>query len=284
MTTGVVPALDPIAYRELVRRALNEDVGGGDLTTEAIISPAQRARGAIVAKTPCVLAGADVAIEAFRQMDPDVAAIHCRADGDRCVPGERVLEVTGTARALLSAERTALNFLQRLTGIATLTRRFVEASGGRITILDTRKTTPTLRVLEKYAVRVGGGTNHRMALDAAVLIKDNHVRVAGGVTAALARAREKLDQRSIEIEIQNLAELDEALAAGATRILVDNFAPEALRESVRRSRGRATIEVSGGVTLDKIVALAGSGADFVSVGALTHSAPAADLSFDVEPA
>lgn len=284
MTTGVVPALDPIAYRELVRRALNEDVGGGDLTTEAIISPAQRARGAIVAKTPCVLAGADVAIEAFRQMDPDVAAIHCRADGDRCVPGERVLEVTGTARALLSAERTALNFLQRLTGIATLTRRFVEASGGRITILDTRKTTPTLRVLEKYAVRVGGGTNHRMALDAAVLIKDNHVRVAGGVTAALARAREKLDQQSIEIEIQNLAELDEALAAGATRILVDNFAPEALRESVRRSRGRATIEVSGGVTLDKIVALAGSGADFVSVGALTHSAPAADLSFDVEPA
>jgi nicotinate-nucleotide pyrophosphorylase (carboxylating) len=275
--------LDPAVYREIVRRAIAEDLGWGDVTTEATIPDDQRARGVILAKSPCVIAGLEVAIEAFRQLDPAVAVVRLHVDGDFCQPGERVAELTGFARMLLTAERTALNFMQRMSGVATRTRQYVDAAGGRITVLDTRKTTPNHRLLEKYAVRAGGGTNHRMALDDAILIKDNHVRLAGGIAAALQRARTANAGLSIEIEVQSLEELDQALAAGADHILLDNLPIDEITEAVRRTRGRARVEISGGVTLDRLPLLAQTGAEFVSVGALTHSAPAADLSFELEP-
>ena len=275
--------LEPALYREIVRRALAEDLGWGDLTTESTIAPEQRARGVLIAKAPLVVAGLDVAIEAFRQLDPGATFNVLRHDSDACASGDTIAEMIGLATALLTAERTALNFLQRLCGIATLTRRFVDASAGRILILDTRKTTPTLRVLEKYAVRAGGGTNHRMGLDDGILIKDNHIRLAGGIDAALSRMREASTDMPIEIEVQSFDQLDEALAAGATRILADNFSVAELKEVVKRAKGRAQIEISGGVTIDRMADLAATGADFVSVGALTHSAPAMDISFEIEP-
>jgi nicotinate-nucleotide pyrophosphorylase (carboxylating) len=271
--------LSPEAYRQLVTAALAEDVGGGDVTSQLTIDERQHARGVIVAKSALTLAGLDVAGETFRQCDLTATFIAHRVDGDRCEPGAVVAEVIGRARALLTAERTALNFLQRLSGIATQTRAYVEAAGGRITVLDTRKTTPTLRVLEKYAVTCGGGTNHRRGLDDAVLIKDNHQRLAGGIAEALARvARAAVP---VEVEVETLDELDQALAAGASRILIDNFTSEDQREAVHRCRGRARVEISGGVTLERIAEIARTGADFVSVGALTHSVTAADLSFEV---
>ena len=275
--------LDPSQYRDIVRRALDEDVGAGDITTDATIGPNQQARGVFIVKTDCVLAGVEVALEAFRQLDPDVLTAFRKHDGDRCRQGDEIGEVIGSARSLLIGERTALNFLQRLSGIATVASRFVEASGGRITILDTRKTTPTLRVLEKYAVRAGGATNHRAGLFDAILVKDNHVRLAGGVAAALALVRTERPGMPIEIEAQSLAQVDEALAAGAETVLVDNLTLDEIRESVRRAHGRAKIEISGGVTLDRVPDLAATGADFASAGALTHSAPAADISFEIEP-
>jgi nicotinate-nucleotide pyrophosphorylase (carboxylating) len=184
---------------------------------------------------------------------------------------------------MLTAERTALNFLQRLSGIATVTRRFVAASGGRITVLDTRKTTPTLRALEKYAVRAGSGTNHRSGLDDGILIKDNHVRLVGGLLEAVRRMQAAKPEMPIEVEAQTLAQVDEALQAGADIILVDNLSAEEIREAVGRARGRAQVEISGGVTIERLPELAATGADYVSVGALTHSAPAVDLSFELEP-
>ena len=204
-------------------------------------------------------------------------------DGERCKPGDEIAEVVGSARALLIGERTALNFLQRLSGIATRTRRFVEAAGGRTTVLDTRKTTPTLRVLEKYAVRAGGAKNHRIGLFDAILIKDNHIRLVGGVGAAVAGTRQRQPGVPVEIEAQSLEQVDEALAAGADIVLVDNLPTDEIREAVRRARGRAKVEISGGVTLERITELAATGADYVSVGALTHSSPAVDISFEIEP-
>jgi nicotinate-nucleotide pyrophosphorylase (carboxylating) len=206
------------------------------------------------------------------------------ADGAHVRANEPIAFVTGEARALLTAERVALNFLQRLSGIATLTARFVAAAGGRITVLDTRKTTPGLRVLEKYAVTCGGGTNHRRRLDDGILIKDNHERLAGGVGRAAAAALGRAAGLPVEVEVESLTELAEALAAGAPRILLDNFTTHDIREAVTRVAGRAALEISGGVTLERMAELATTGADFVSVGALTHSAPAADLSFELEPA
>jgi len=279
----VLTPLDPSDYRDIVRRALGEDVGEGDITTDATVRPDQRARGVFIVKEECVLAGLDVAIEAFRQLERDVQVTRRLNDGDRCAAGEEIGEVVGTARALLVGERTALNFLQRLSGIATRARRFVDAAAGGIIVLDTRKTTPTLRVLEKYAVRAGGATNHRMGLFDAVLIKDNHVRLAGGVEAAVARVREHRPGVPVEVEAQSLAEVDDALRAGAEMVLVDNMSADEIREAVRRSGKRATIEISGGVTLDRLPELATIGADYVSVGALTHSAPAIDISFEIEP-
>ena len=275
--------LDPGVYREIVRRSLAEDLGWGDITTDATVDAALAARGEIVAKCDCVIAGLDVAAEAFRQLDPAVVFTVRKPDGTRCSHGDIVADVRGSAAAMLTAERTALNLLQRLSGIATLTRRFVDAAAGRIIILDTRKTTPTLRALEKYAVRAGGGTNHRAGLDDGILIKDNHIRLAGGVGAALARMKAARHEMQIEIEAQSLEQVDEALAAGADVILLDNLSTDAVREAVRRIGRRAKVEVSGGVTLDRIPELASTGADYVSVGALTHSAPAADLSFELEP-
>jgi nicotinate-nucleotide pyrophosphorylase (carboxylating) len=283
MRTVPFQALDPALYREIVRRALAEDLGWGDVTTEATVPPELQARGVILSKCTCVIAGLDVAAEAFLQLDPGCSFERRFKDGDGCQPGDVVAQLHGQASAMLTAERTALNFLQRLSGIATLTRKFVDAAGGTITILDTRKTTPTLRALEKYAVRAGSGTNHRAGLDDGVLIKDNHIRLAGGVQRAVQLLKAAGPEMPIEVEAQSLEQVDEAIAAGADIILVDNLPIEAIRDAVKRVNGRAKIELSGGVTLDRIPELAKTGATYVSVGALTHSAPAADLSFELEP-
>ena len=276
--------LDPDVYREIVRRALAEDIGAGDVTTAATVDPSLRARGEIVAKCDCVIAGLAVAEEVFRQVDGTATMTVRKGDGSRCVPGDIVAEIHGTSAGLLTAERTALNILQRMTGISTMTRRFVEAAQGRITILDTRKTTPTLRMLDKYSVATGGGTNHRIGLYDAILIKDNHIRLAGGVVEAVSRSRAAQPSMTVEVEAQSLEQVDEAITSGADIILLDNLSTEDIREAVRRIGGRARIELSGGVTLDRIPELAATGADFVSVGALTHSAPAADLSLEIHPA
>jgi len=277
-------ALDPGHYRELVRRALAEDLGWGDVTTDGTIERDQSGRGVIICKSECVVAGLGVAFEAFQQLDPVISTTVRMPDGTLCAPGVEVAEIVGSAAAMLTAERTALNFLQRLSGIATLTRRFVEASAGRITILDTRKTTPLMRALEKYAVRAGGGVNHRSGLDEGILIKDNHVRLAGGVKNAVTRMRKANREMPTEVEAQSLDQVDEALDAGADIILLDNLSTADIIEAVRRCHGRAKTEISGGVTLARLRELAATGADYVSVGALTHSAPAADLSFEIEPA
>jgi nicotinate-nucleotide pyrophosphorylase (carboxylating) len=279
-----VRTLDQELYRDLVSQALEEDIGSGDITTEATVSANQRARGVLLVKQSCVIAGLDVAFEAFRQLDPDVIAKAFKRDGERCAAGDVVAKVAGNAHALLAAERVALNFLQRLSGIATKARQFVDAAGGRITVLDTRKTTPNLRALEKYAVEAGGATNHRMGLFDAFLIKDNHVRAAGSVKAAvdLARRHRRSASQIIEVEAQSLQQVDEALDAGADIVLADNLSLDEIRETVKRARGRAKVEISGGVTLERVQDLATTGADYVSVGALTHSAPAADISFELD--
>lgn len=283
MNGGLAP-LDRDEYRDLVARALAEDIGRGDRTSELTVDASARGRGTLVAKSAMTVAGLDVASEAFRQLDANVVIEVQWGDGAVVDPGDIIAVVTGSARALLTAERTALNFLQRLSGIATLTRRFVDAAGDRIIVLDTRKTTPTFRRLEKYAVRCGGGTNHRERLDDGILIKDNHKRLAGGVRAAVERALAATPDVPVEVEVESLEELDEALAAGAPRVLLDNLTTYDIREAVTRTAGRARLEISGGVTLARLPELATTGATWVSVGALTHSAPAADISFEIERA
>lgn len=280
----MIEPLGPETYRELVRQALAEDRGRGDATSAATIARGIRARGTIVAKSNLVVAGIDVAAEAFRQLDSQAVFEVRWGDGSRLEPGDVVANVRGDAHALLEAERTALNFLQRLSGIATLTAKFVDAARGGITILDTRKTTPGFRMLEKYAVRCGGGTNHRFRLDDGILIKDNHKRLGGGVAAAATRAMAQSGGLPVVVEVETLEELDEVLETGVPRILLDNFTTHDIREAVKRVNGRAELEISGGVTLERIPELATTGAHYVSIGALTHSAPAADLSFELEPA
>ena len=282
MKTEPIGSLDPRLYREIVRRALDEDIRLGDRTTNSLALSEQRATGKIIVKAPCVLAGLEVAIEAFIQLDSKAEVTRLRCDGDSCEPGSPVVTITGLAAALLTAERTALNFLQRLSGIATLTRCYVEAAAGRITILDTRKTTPMLRAVEKYAVRVGGGLNHRFGLNDGLLIKDNHTQLVGSVGDAVKQVRAAGHDMPIEIEAQNMAEVCEALEAGVDIILVDNFEIDDVREAVRITGGRAKIEVSGGITLDRVDEIAASGVDYVSVGALTHSAPAVDANFEMQ--
>jgi nicotinate-nucleotide pyrophosphorylase (carboxylating) len=282
MTNARFAPLPLEAYRELVRAALAEDIGRGDVTTAATVGPDQRGTAVLLAKSPCVLAGLDVFCEAFLQCDAEVEIERLRCDGDRVEPGTVAAALRGRAAALLTAERTALNFVQRMTGTATLARQFADAAGGRITVLDTRKTTPLLRDLEKYAVRAGGATNHRMRLDDGVLIKDNHVRLAGGVEAAVSRMRASRPGMPIEVEAQSLAQVDDALRAGADIVLLDNLSTPDIVEAVQRCAGRAKTEISGGVTLDRLPELATTGADYVSVGALTHSAPAADLSLEID--
>jgi nicotinate-nucleotide pyrophosphorylase (carboxylating) len=278
----MVDPLDPSLYRDLVRRALAEDLGSGDITTQAIVPSDRRAHAILLAKCACVIAGMDIACETFHQVDPTVVFTVSRHDGALCRSGEVLADLEGPAASLLTAERTALNFLQHLSGIATLTRRFVDASGGAITVLDTRKTIPTLRALAKYAVRCGGAANHRVGLFDAVLIKDNHIRFAGGLAEAMLRVRASGTALSIEVEAQSLDEVDQAIAAGADVIMLDNLSDDEMREAIRRIAGRARVEVSGGVTLDRVRALAALGADCVSVGALTHSAPASDISLEIE--
>jgi nicotinate-nucleotide pyrophosphorylase (carboxylating) len=275
--------LDAADYRDLVRRALAEDLAGGDITTDAIVGQRDRAQGTLLAKSPCTIAGLDVAFEAFAQLDASVEHAFYFLDGAECAAGVVIGHITGSARALLSGERTALNFLQHLSGIATMSRQFVKASDGAITILDTRKTTPTLRALEKYAVRAGGATNHRMSLNDGVMIKDNHIRLSGGIANAVAQMRAFGAKPVIEVEVETLKQVDQALEAGADILLLDNMPIDDIREAVKRSRGRAKTEISGGVTLARIPELASTGADFVSSGVLTHSAPAADISFEIEP-
>jgi nicotinate-nucleotide pyrophosphorylase (carboxylating) len=275
-------SLDPSVYRDLVHRALEEDVGTGDVTTHAVVPTGTIAIGVFLAKQPCVVSGLGVARDVFTQVDPAVEFDARKHDGDRCEAGETLARVGGRAGSMLTAERTALNFLQHLSGVATLTRAFVDAAGGTLQILDTRKTTPMLRALEKYAVRCGGGTNHRMGLYDGVLIKDNHIRLGGGIAKAVARAREQAAGLKIEVEVQSLDQVDEALAAGADAIMLDNLDDETVRTAVGRIAGRARVELSGGMTLERVRVLASVGADCASVGALTHSAQAADISFEIE--
>lgn len=279
--------LERAEYAGLVAQALAEDLGAGDLTTSAIVPPGIEASSVLIAKSACVVAGLAVAEEVCRQVDARLQWHARGADGDRCNSGDVIATLDGPAAGVLSAERTLLNILQHLSGVATLTRAFVDATGGRITILDTRKTLPTLRRLEKYAVRCGGGTNHRFGLFDGVLIKDNHIRVAGSIREAVARMRTALasDARQtlpVEVETQSLTEVRDALEAGADIIMLDNLTTSEMREAIRLIAGRAKVELSGGVTLDRIPELAALGADFVSVGALTHSAPAADISLEIE--
>jgi nicotinate-nucleotide pyrophosphorylase (carboxylating) len=268
---------------ELVARALAEDVGDGDVTTAATVPADARARATITQKAPGVVFGLDAAEQTFRSLDPDVALDRLVAEG-RWRDGGPVLRIEGSARAILTAERTALNFLQRLSGVATLTARCVQAvQGTGVKILDTRKTTPGLRALEKAAVAAGGGTNHRAGLYDAILIKENHAALAGGVGAAVRRAAEYAPELELEVECATLDEVDEALEAGARRILLDNMDTAQLREAVRHVAGRAELEASGGVTLQTLGAVASTGLNFISVGALTHSPPALDLSLLLEP-
>ncbi len=271
------------ALSAVVSRALAEDVGDGDITTLATVPERVRARAVVTQKAPGVVFGLDVATEVFKALDTELEIERLVEEG-RWREGGPVLSVEGSARAILTAERTALNFLARLSGVATLTARCVTAVAGTgARILDTRKTTPGLRELEKEAVAAGGGTNHRAGLYDAVLIKENHAALAGGVGEAVRRARARAPELSLEVECRTLAEVDEALGAGAKRILLDNMSVEQLRAAVAHVDGRAELEASGGVTLETLREIASTGVQFVSVGALTHSAPALDLSLILHP-
>ena len=276
--------LNPLLVGEAVRRALDEDLGrAGDITTMATIPATARARAVIAARKAGVVAGLPLAAEAFRIIDPSVSFVPDVADGGRLAPGTVVVRIEGPARSVLSAERVALNFLGRLCGVATLTAAYVErVAGTKARIVCTRKTTPGLRAFEKYAVKCGGGANHRYGLDDAVLIKDNHIAVAGGIAPALRAAKAAVGHLvKIEIEVDTLDQLDEVLAEGADVVLLDNMTPDQLREAVRRVSGRIRTEASGGINLDTVAAVAATGVDMISVGALTHSAPVLDLGLDV---
>jgi nicotinate-nucleotide pyrophosphorylase (carboxylating) len=270
--------------KELVARALAEDVGSGDLTTRAIVPADARARATITQKAPGVLFGLDAAGEAFRQSDAGVTLERLAPEGEWREGGD-VLRLEGTAGGILAAERVALNLLGRLSGVATLTARYVQAVEGTAAgILDTRKTTPGLRALEKAAVAAGGGRNHRFGLFDAMLVKENHSALAGGVGEATRRALTAAPEgMAVEIECATLDEVDAALAAGARRLLLDNMSLQELREAVARARGRAETEASGNVRLETVRAIAETGVDWISAGALTHSAPALDLSLRLEP-
>src|SRR5579871_451606 len=267
---------------EAIRRALVEDIGTGDVTTDFCIPRGARARALMVARQPLTLAGSELLPVIFDQLAPDACIVDVvRESGDNLEPGDEIAHVRGPARVLLSGERTALNFIQRLSGIATLTHAYVRAvEGTGCRILDTRKTTPGLRRLEKAATLAGGATNHRMGLYDAILIKNNHIAAAGGVKAALDRTESA--SVPVEIEVRTRKELDEALAWGATHLLLDNLTPGEAREWVLHVRGRAKLELSGRITLETVRAYAETGADFVSCGALTHSAPAVDINFRLD--
>ncbi|HEX3850213.1 MAG TPA: carboxylating nicotinate-nucleotide diphosphorylase [Polyangiaceae bacterium] len=270
---------------QLVDLALNEDLAGGDVTSEATVAASDRAIARAVAHSPLTVCGGDVFARVFYRVDPGVRVERRIADGERAKPDDVLWLVEGATRSLLMAERTALNFAQRMSGTATMTRRFVDAlpAASVTRIVDTRKTTPGLRFLERYAVRCGGGHNHRDNLGSAVLIKDNHIVAAGGVREAIERAYKNAPHSSrIEIEVESLEMLGDALDAGADVVMLDNFAETEIAIAVEHAHGRALVEVSGGITLERIAKLASAGVDVISVGALTHSAPAADIGLDIE--
>jgi nicotinate-nucleotide pyrophosphorylase (carboxylating) len=287
---------DPAEVARVVELALREDVGTGDVTTDALVESDASSSAELLLKAAGVLAGLDIAVSVMRHLSPEVTVEWFAADGDRVPASTVVARVEGPTWALLTGERTALNLLGRLSGIATLTRAYVDAVAGTpALILDTRKTTPGLRALEKYAVRCGGGTNHRRGLDDAILIKDNHIRAAGGVGSAIARARRARPGWPVEIEAESLGQVSECLAAGADRILLDNMSRVDLWRildnmsrvdlwrAVALVAGRCPLEASGGVTLTTVRAIALTGVDAISVGALTHSAAALDVSLEVLP-
>jgi nicotinate-nucleotide pyrophosphorylase (carboxylating) len=267
---------------DFVRRVLAEDLGeGGDVTSKATIAPDARFSAELRAREPIVVAGLQIAEAFFRKLDQSVEICALVTDGDRVDAGTVLLRLSGKARAMLTAERSALNTLQHLSGIATLTRRYVDAIDGTgAIVLDTRKTIPGLRSLEKYAARMGGAHNHRMRLDDGVLIKDNHVAVAGGVGAAVRAAKEAGTGLRVQVEVDRVEQIEEALAAGADRLLLDNMDPPTLRKAVELVAGRVPLEASGGVRLDTIRAIAETGVDFISVGRITQSAPAVDIGMD----
>ena len=281
VTAAAFPASADV--QAIIRLALAEDVGRGDVTTEATVSPDAVARADILQKAPGVVCGLPVVAKVWRELDPRVHVTPVVAEGSFDDRRRVVARLDGPASAILTGERTALNFLQRLSGVASVSRRAVQlVVGSHATVIDTRKTTPGMRVLEKYAVRVGGASNHRAGLDDGMLIKENHIRAAGGISPAVRAAqRRAAPGMLVEVEVTSLDELDEALAAGATLILLDNFSIDTLRAAVTHTRGRARLEASGGIHLDNLAAVAATGVDFISLGALTHSAGVLDFSLEV---
>jgi len=279
-------APDPILYEALIERALKEDLPFGDFTTEALIPPALKGVGVARAKEALVFCGFQVALAVFHKVDPKLEVRYLVDEGQEVSAGEPLLEVSGRVASILKAERVALNFMQHLSGIATLTQKFVKKLAGLpVKLVDTRKTTPGLRVLEKYAVRVGGGSNHRFGLSEGILIKDNHIKACGGIKEALARAQKVSHVFRIEIEVETLEELREAISAGAEIILLDNMSLEELKEAVKLARSlnpKILLEASGGVTLENVRAVAETGVDLISVGYLTHSARAVDINLKIE--
>jgi nicotinate-nucleotide pyrophosphorylase (carboxylating) len=269
---------------KLIEDALFEDIGPGDITSEAVIPEEASATAEIIAKQDLVLAGVLIAREVFRKLDPWVQFTPLAHEGGRVQSGSIIAQVQGRTRMLLAGERVALNLMQHLSGIATTTARFVEAlKGSRAEILDTRKTLPGLRALEKYAVRMGGGRNHRFGLYDGILIKDNHIKAAGGIIKAMAGIRKKVHPLlKIEVEVKTLDEVREAMAAGATMLLLDNMPPALMKQAVGIVGERVLVEASGNVTLDNVKAIAETGVDFISSGSLTHSAPAADISMKIK--
>jgi nicotinate-nucleotide pyrophosphorylase (carboxylating) len=278
--------LDPFQLRQFAELALREDLFSGDVTTDSVVPEAQRATAHIRAKQDLVVCGGPLLAACFLALDSTAVVTTHVPDGAWAVAGSDLWSVTGYSRALLKAERSALNYAQRLSGISTLARAFVSAIPPHChaKVADTRKTTPGLRPLERYAVRVGGAHNHRDNLGSAVMIKDNHIIACGGIGAAVQQARAGAPHTSkVEVEVESLAMLNEALEAGADIVMLDNFAADEIDEAVSRCRGRALVEVSGGVTLDRVPSLALAGVDIISVGSLTHSAPSADISLDFAP-
>lgn len=285
MTTP--PPLSQIILEPLVRNALEEDLGrAGDITSDSVIPLETRAKVVIASRQEGIIAGLDAAETAFRLVDSSLTIKRLKAEGAAVKPGDEVMEIEGRARSILTAERVALNFVGRMSGIATLTGKMVKAVGNhKAKICSTRKTTPGLRAVEKYAVKVGGGMNHRLGLDDAILIKDNHIAIAGGITPALRRAKQSVGHMvKVEIEVDTLEQLKEVLEEGADVVMLDNMSLEDIATAVKMAAGRAIIEASGGVTLDRIPKIAATGVDMISTGALTHSAPNFDVGLDFRAA
>ena len=276
---------DQIILDSLIRKALEEDLGSGDLTTNATIDPDLKGRASLLARETLVLAGLPVFIKVFRMLSVEIISEDYFEDGQVVQEGEKICQITGPANAILKGERTALNFLQRMSGIATLTKTYVDKVGlQKVRLVDTRKTAPGLRLFDKYAVRLGGGFNHRIGLYDGVLIKDNHISAAGSITNAVDLAKRKVPHTiKVEVEVEDLEALEEAIQAGADVVLLDNMSPHRLKEAVRLSNGRVPLEASGGINLKNIEQIAKTGVDIISVGALTHSAKAVDISLEMIP-